>query len=330
MVLRGITDSTIERHGSAPYRVKGFGFQETNIGQYRLDVLWIEQLMQSEAGIQKSPNLNDLVSKIQDLPPLPDVVAKAMEITMDPDSSVRDLQALIAKDQALSAKILRIVNSAAYGLRREVSTVSHAIAVLGMDAVSSVIMAASLEGTFQSAKSLGARLLSDHSWGAALAARSIAKRVGYESPEEALVCGLMHDIGKPILLRNYPAHYDQIISDVYNGDQSFHEAELSLFGFSHANVGAMLAQKWNFPPQLAEGVEFHHDPLAAPNCCQLACIVNLANLFMILMGIGFEKSTIVDLAQQPASEYLNLRSTVLDALTTDIRIVVQAAIGIEK
>jgi putative nucleotidyltransferase with HDIG domain len=281
--------------------------------------------MQSETAIQPSFKITDLISKVKDLPPLPDVIARAMEITLNPDSSVRDLRALLAKDQALSARILRIVNSAIYGLQREVSTVSHAIAILGMETVSSVILAALIEGTFQSAKCLGTKLMTDHSWGTALAARAIAMRVRYANPEEALVCGLMHDIGKPILFQNYPAHYDQIIGDVYTGNQSFCELEIPAFGFSHADVGALLAHKWNFPPQLAEGVEYHHDPLSAPTCCQLACIVHMANLFMILIEIGFEKNRNLDLAIQPASEALHLTGSDLAALESDIRIAVQTA-----
>ena len=93
-------------------------------------------------------NVNSLVAKVTDLPPMPTVVMKALEMTLDPDVSVHTLQLMISKDEALSAKILRIVNSAMYSLRREVSTVSHAVAVLGIETVKSVLMAASVERVF--------------------------------------------------------------------------------------------------------------------------------------------------------------------------------------
>jgi putative nucleotidyltransferase with HDIG domain len=211
-----------------------------------------------------------------------------------------------------------------YALRREVSTVSHAVAVLGLDTVKSVIMAASVERVFQASKDLSTKLMSDHSWGTALAARAIARRIRYENTEEALVCGLMHDIGKPVLLQNLRDRYSVIISEVYKGNSNFHQMELLAFGFSHAHVGALLARKWNFPPQLSEAVGYHHNPLSAPSFKQLACIINLSNLLMISMGIGFEKDKSVDLEKQPSAEFLKLDASALSALVGELQVAIQA------
>jgi putative nucleotidyltransferase with HDIG domain len=279
-----------------------------------------------DAQMDQNPvlDLTALIEKVKDLPPLPTIVIKAMEMTLDPSVSVYSLQQVISQDQALSAKILRIVNSAMYSLRREISTVSHAMAILGIETVKSVIMAASVEHVFQTAKDLGTKLMTDHSWGTALAARTIARRVRYENIEEALVCGLMHDIGKPVMLQNLGARYSEIFGQVYNGNSSFHQIELLTFGFSHAHVGALLARKWNFPPQLAEAVGYHHSPMSAPNYRQLACIVNLANLLMIHMGIGFERDKNLLLEKQPAAEQLNLNASKLEAILAEIQSFVQA------
>jgi putative nucleotidyltransferase with HDIG domain len=275
-------------------------------------------------------NLTSLVAKVTDLPPMPAVVMKALEMTLDPDVSVHNLQLMISKDEALSAKILRIVNSAMYSLRREVSTVSHAVAVLGIETVKSVLMAASVERVFSGSKDLGAKLMSDHSWGTALAARAIARRVKYEKMEEALVCGLMHDIGKPVLLQNLRTRYTEIISAVYSGNASFNEMEMLAFGFSHAHVGALLARKWNFPPQLAEAVGFHHDPMSAPNFRQLACIANLANLFMITLGIGFVKNRALALEKEVSAEYLHLNEPTLVELAVEIETAIQATSNLSR
>lgn len=269
-------------------------------------------------------NLSALIAKVKDLPPLPSVVMRAMEMSQDPNVSIRNLQQVISQDQALSAKMLRIVNSAMYALRREVSTVSHAVAVLGLETVKSVIMAASVERVFTTAKDLGTKLMSDHSWGTALSARAIARRVRYENPEEALICGLMHDIGKPVLLQNFQQQYREIISDVYNGHTSFHQSELLAFGFSHAHVGSLLARKWNFPPQLAEAVGYHHNPGSAPSFKALACIVNLANAFMVAMGVGFEKNKEIDLEKLPAAQFLRLDGTAIAAIGTEVKVALQA------
>jgi putative nucleotidyltransferase with HDIG domain len=286
--------------------------------------------MQNIQSDQPGLNPNILIANVKDLPPLPGIVISAMEMALNPDTSVRDLERLISKDQALSAKILRIVNSAMYSLSREVSTVSHAVAVLGIRTVSSVIMAASVEDIFDRAQDLGTKLMSEHSWGTALAAKAIARWVRYGNIEEALVCGLMHDIGKPVMMMNFQARYKQIVSEIYIGNGNFHQSELLAFGFSHAHVGALLAKKWNFPPQLAEAVEYHHNPLSAPIYPQLACIINLANLFMISMGIGFEKDKSLVLEKQPAAEHLKLGGSALSVLATDIQASINAATNLRN
>jgi putative nucleotidyltransferase with HDIG domain len=279
---------------------------------------------------EQSFSLSDLVAQVKDLPPMPAVIMKAMEAAQDPDVPIRTLQLLISQDQALSAKILRIVNSAMFALRREVSTVSHAVSVLGINTVKSVIMAASVERVFQSSKDLGAKLMSDHSWGTALAARAIAKRTNYENVEEALICGLMHDIGKPVMMQNLKARYSEIASEVYKGTTNFHQQELLAFGFSHAHAGALLARKWNFPPQLAEAVGYHHNPISAPVHKQLACIINLGNLMMISHGIGFEKSKNMILENQPSAEFLKLNGPVLATISSEVEATMQATAALRS
>jgi putative nucleotidyltransferase with HDIG domain len=283
-----------------------------------------EKMAISQVNQQKVMELTSILAKVKDLPPLPGVVMKAIEMILNPDASIRNLHTVISQDQALSAKILKIVNSAMYSLRSEVSTVSHAISILGINTLKSVLMAASIDNIFQSAKDLGKKLMSDHSWGTALASRAIAQRVRYENPEEALVCGLMHDIGKPILMQNFGQRYYEIISEVYRGSSTFHQLEIQHLGFSHAEVGMLLARKWNFPPQLAEAVGYHHDPLEAPNHKQLACIVNMGNLFMIRLGIGFEKNANLVLEDQPAAKDLRLGSAAVAAVASTLTEAIEA------
>jgi putative nucleotidyltransferase with HDIG domain len=268
-------------------------------------------------------NLKLIASKTGDLPPMPAVAMKALEMTKDLKVSARDLQVVIKQDQALTARILKIVNSAMYSLRREVSTISHAVAVMGMQTIRSVIMAACVQNVFKTgmarSQDLGGKLLQDHSWGAAVAARLIAQQVRYANPEEAFLCGLMHDIGKPVLLQNLPDQYMPILSDVYRGKTTFCDAELASFGFTHAHVGALLGAKWNFPPQLPEAIGFHHEPMSAPNHSRLACIVNLANLLMISIGVGFEKNSNLELNSQPSADFLRLNKQMLEGLAEEVK-----------
>jgi putative nucleotidyltransferase with HDIG domain len=267
-------------------------------------------------------NLKKLAAKTGDLPPIPAMAIKALQMMQDPMVSVRDLQSVIVKDQALAAKILRIVNSAMYCLSREISTLSHAIAILGMETVRSIIMAASVQHVYQTGMvhghDLGTKILSDHSWGAAICSRIIAQKTRYPHPEEAFLCGLIHDIGKPVMLKNLTDRYTQIVSDAYRGAVRFFEAEMEAFGFSHAHVGALLTEKWNFPPQLSEGIGCHHNPLSAQNHRHLACVVNLANLVMTRLEIGFEKDKNLDLNAQPSTEILKLSPSTIEEISLEV------------
>jgi len=266
-------------------------------------------------------SIESIVARTGDLPPIPATAIKALEMTNDPQVSVRDMQAVLGQDQALTARILRIANSSMYGLRREIATVSHAVAILGLDTTRSILAAACVQQVFQTgmvrARDLGAKLLSDHSWGAGLCARVIARCVRYHAQEEAFLAGLMHDIGKPVLLKNLPDRYMPIISDVYRGEATFHEAELVVLGFSHAQVGSILAEKWNFPPQLAEAIGFHHDPGAAPKHQQLASIISLANKIMIFLGIGFERDSELVVHEQPAATLLRLDAAAVQNIVAE-------------
>ncbi len=276
----------------------------------------------SPATSQGSLNLQLIAARAGDLPPMPVLAMQALQMTKDPKVSARDLQSVIARDQALAARILRIVNSAMFSLRGEVATVSHAVAVLGMDAIRSIIMSASVQQVLLTGvpkgHDLGTRLLFDHSLGAAGAARILAECTRYPNAEEAFLCGLMHDIGKPILMRNFPARYTQIMADVYAGRAGFHILELQAFGFSHAHVGALVAERWNFPWRFSEAIAFHHDPLSASDHLQLACIVNLANSIMAHMEIGFEKKKDLDVAAEPAAQFLKLTDQTLNQVVDDM------------
>ncbi len=269
------------------------------------------------------PSIESIVAKTGDLPPIPATAIKALEMTNDPQVSVRDVQMVLAQDQALTARILRISNSSMYGLRREISTVSHAVAILGLDTTRSILAAACVQQVFQTgmvrARDLGTKLLSDHSWGAGLCSRVIARTVRYPALEEAFLAGLMHDIGKPVLLKNLPDRYMPIINDVYRGEATFHDAELVVLGFSHAQVGAILAEKWNFPPQLAEAIGFHHDPGSAPKYGQLASITSLANKIMISLEIGFERDGGLVVHEQSAATLLRLDAAAVQNIVTETK-----------
>lgn len=262
---------------------------------------------------------------------MPTTAIAALQLIGDERSSVRELQYVIAKDQALTARILRIVNSAMYCLRREVATLSHAIAILGLETLRSIIIAASMKQAFHTGGGRGndltSQLLWEHSWGAAGAAKALAIATGYQNPEEAFTSGLLHDIGKLVLLKNRPERYNTIISEVYAGNTTFHEAERQTFGYSHVQVGALLAEKWHFPPQLVEVILHHHDASPPPEVTQLTALVTLANLMMILLEVGFEKDNTLKLEEKWPAQRLGLSVERLQKMTSEIQTMISVFTG---
>ena len=255
----------------------------------------------------------------------------AMQLIDNPDVSVRALQAVIAKDQALTARILKIVNSAMFCFEREVSTLSHAITILGLDTVRSVIVAASVQQIFHmgpaAARDLTTRLFWEHSWGAAVAAKAIAAHTGYPVLEEAFTCGLLHDMGKMVMLKNQSHLYHEILNDVYRGQIDFCEAELQAFGFSHADLGALLALKWNFPPQLVEGILYHHEFAKAPGYCRLAAIASLADAMMVALEVGFRKDKSLILEHELSAAYLKLTAQALNRMAAEVQTMIPTLPG---
>jgi HD-like signal output (HDOD) protein len=284
---------------------------------------------------EKVPTVLDLqtVTNIAgDLPALPGSAMAAMKLADDPKVNARELQAVIARDQALTARILKICNSAMFSFEREVATLSHAIAILGLDKVRSIIVAATVQQMFHadatSGKDLTTRLFWEHSWGAAMAARALAVATRFPVPEEAFTCGLLHDMGKMVLLKNRGDLYRDILNDVYRGETSFYQAEIQAFGFSHAHLGALLASKWRFPSQLVEGILCHHDIAAAPKYRHLAAITSLADRMMILLEVGFQKDKSLKLEEEVSAQYLKLTAQALQKLLAGVQAMMATLPGI--
>ncbi len=266
-------------------------------------------------------NAEEIASRAGDLPPFPMIAMKALRLSENPDASARDLQAVIAQDQALTARILKIVNSAMFSFQREVSTLTHAVSILGLQTLRSILIAASVEQLHQGngarQAGLASQLFWQHAWGTAVLARAVARCVHYHNPEEAFTAGLLHDIGKVVFLKNHEPRYLEILNLVHRGEKTFRQAESERFGFTHADVGALVASRWRFPNHLAEAIRHHHDHGAAGKYCKLAAVVELANLAMIFLEIGFEKDPALKLEQQPAARFLQLADPLLSAMVRD-------------
>jgi putative nucleotidyltransferase with HDIG domain len=207
-----------------------------------------------------SQDIEKLVAKVGDLPAVPSIVSQVAHLVEDPDSSVEDLRRVLENDPALAARILKLANSAIFGFSRRIETLQHAISLVGFRSVKTMVMAASIKGVFKRF-GLTERMLWEHSTMAGAVASQLA---GYGEididREEAFTVGLLHDLGKIALNNTCEKEYNEVVSRVYNDGLSFVAAEREIFGFDHAELGALVASKWKLSQRLETAIRCHHSP----------------------------------------------------------------------
>jgi putative nucleotidyltransferase with HDIG domain len=260
-----------------------------------------------------------IAAKVGDLPPLPHVASRVIELVGNPDTNAGDLEQVISRDQALTARVLKIANSALFGRREMVSTLSQAIVLLGFKTVHSLVIAASTETFYRSTSiRFKDKLLWEHAVATALAAGYLARDCRYRGVEEAFLGGLLHDIGKVALDINLEERYQGIIERVYNEEVTFVDAEREMLGFDHAEVGALVVKKWNLPEALEEAVRLHHRAMSSLVDPTLCAIVSLANSACVKLGIGLERLPKLDLASLDVAVRLKMTAERLSRLLQNV------------
>lgn len=230
-----------------------------------------------------------IAESVINLPTLPTVISKMIELVDNPKTSAGSLARLISTDQALTARILKLANSAYYGFPREVSTVDMAIVVLGFNTVKDMGLSLSVFDMFKESDDsnyFDINLFWEHSIACGIAARSIAKRNYNACAGEAFVAGLLHDIGKAILKQYVHNDFREIMRRATGGERSLDEAEKEVIGTSHGEVGGWLAARWNLPNMITDAIRFHHQPGEARVDSRFVAIVSLANYLCHLSSIG--------------------------------------------
>lgn len=203
----------------------------------------------------------EIVGKIHALPSLPAVVMELLGSIGQSDADIKQLSAIVAKDQALSARALRLANSSFYGMQRKVTTMQQAVSILGLNSLRTLITAAAVVGRFpdQDREAFDFQGFWRHSIATAVCARLIAKRHDI-NPESAFMAGLLHDIGRLVLVTGFPEQYQTAINYRSQHDCTMLEAEHEILSCDHAVVGQSLAEHWCFPPAIQMAVAGHHTP----------------------------------------------------------------------
>jgi HD-like signal output (HDOD) protein len=241
-----------------------------------------------------STDFQTVVKSIGDLPPMPAVAAKVLELLGDPNVNYAKLGEAVSSDPAVSARLLKVANSAFYSMSREIKTLDHAIAVVGERTLRSLILAASLESMNKS-YGLLEKLLWEDSIGCAIGCRILARKFSSADPEEAFLAGLFRHLGKIIMNYSDGDSYRALVEAVYSGEGSYTALEGNYFPYAHAVVGAAVLDKWNFNRSMVM-TTLHHNDLKIPveeesgedgkDLYRLTATVNLADRICAKLGIG--------------------------------------------
>ena len=270
---------------------------------------------------QESVQLRSITEKISSLPTLPSVIAKMSHLLMDPHTSAEEVGRAISNDQALASKVLKLVNSAFYGFPGKISTITHAIVILGFGTVKNIVFTASIFNTFGGKEETGVFDIEKfwlHSISVGAAAKTIARHTGFRAREECFIGGLLHDIGKIILSQYAKSEMIRIVKTVLYKKCLFIDAEKSLLGITHQEIGGWLAAKWNLPKNLSSAVEYHHFPHAAREHFQMAAIIHVADILVRALGIGSGGDSRIPKVNIEAWDKLNIRQSDMQKLLADI------------
>ncbi len=197
-----------------------------------------------------------VLSSLRDLPAMPNVVTKALGVMKDPRSGAADLSKVLENDHAVTVELLKMVNSPYFGMSRNIQTVSQAVSLLGFNEVKSIILACAMKPMMTTQ---GGRGLWEHAINTAVAAETIAKKLGRSDYDVSFAQGLMHDLGKIVFeLYNHQKYLESI--NMAKGGANILTAEKMIFGFDHTEVGYNLGLRWGLPKQIVSVMQHHHRP----------------------------------------------------------------------
>lgn len=264
-------------------------------------------------------DIQKMLGKIDKLPTLPFVVTALNDLIRNPQTSAADIHKIIMKDQSLSSRILKLVNSSFYGFSERISSISHAIVILGFNTVKNVALTASVFDMFSKDKEPNVHFDHKafwlHSLGVAATARLLATKVKLPGVEDIFVAGLLHDIGKMVLDQYAHDKFVDILKMVHEKNMLIKDAEAEILnGVNHAQVGAWLGMKWKLPTGLVQMVGFHHHPMPDDPLMRAVACIHVADILARSLDIGSGGDNLVPKISTEAWNVLGIPLSDLDLI----------------
>ena len=261
-----------------------------------------------------------IMRTLEDLPPMHEVVMKAQEIMADPNSDIGDLATIIERDQSIAIRILKLINSAHYGLSGKVSSIKQACSLLGLRALQEVIITAAVSKVLER-ELKGYEFESGEVWLHSVAtgfcSRILAEKKNRELANDAYTGGLLHDVGKIILdpyVLERKAAFDDFMKDE---TKMVLDAEKAILGFDHAEIASDICRKWHIPENVTLAIQYHHYPSLSEGS-ELAHIVHAADYLVRLSGLGYEDDDLMYELEEGAREFLSFKQENFSAITFQV------------
>ena len=244
---------------------------------------------------------NKIASAIKSFPGFPGTAVKLLALIDDSGMRVSQIEEILRQDPGLTANVLRLANSAYFGIPSKVGSIRQAVILLGLKRLIQMVIAACVSAIMDKSVpgyDLPPGELWRHSIAASVAAEGLVKVLKVEAAEEIFTAALLHDVGKLVLGDFVKDEFKQIETAVSQGI-SFEMAEKIVLGTNHADVGARILTKWLLPPEIVNAVQFHHAPEASEQISSMLDIVHVANFISMMIGIGIGRD---GLQHEPSAE----------------------------
>jgi len=235
------------------------------------------------------------IEQIENLPTLPEVANKLLRIINDPVTTAQDVANLISRDLSLTSKVLRLANSAFYGVPRTVATVHNAVVILGLKVINTMVFSITVVKMFPADgrhELFPRKKFWSHSVAVAVLSKMLALRMRKFSlfdPEECFCAGLIHDIGRVVMDQYLQEDFIKAVKSASEEQIPLLEAEQRVFGFDHSDAGDWLTARWELPQDIRIPIIFHHRPALAPEAKEIAGVVHLADALAHAMDFGMPK-----------------------------------------
>ena len=266
-------------------------------------------------------NVCKKIDSTKDLQTLPKVYHLSLSLLSDPKSTRDDIVNVLKRDQVITTKILRIVNSSLFGFSRTITTLDDAIPLLGFNEIRNIVTSVSilkLMGNGSNHDVFDRQAFWKHSIGCAIVTKLVAKYIGISKNEEYFTAGLLHDIGKLVLDQLFPEEFRKLINLVNNQSIHFRKAEREIFGQPHQDIGAYLLTKWNIPEIIVDAVRYHHSPVDSTVDLFLVSAVHVGDIITHMLAIGDSGERNVPKLEDYAERQLGIGLVDLDQLVPEI------------